>query len=141
MASSPLTCSSSRRACAPGPKLPTLVIVAIPSSETLAETQTIASDSSHFRAFIQHDAEFEKRTNVIQLAVHDLTICWKISVSSQDLMFRKISPIGRQGDRRNTEPFVSRTKSTKQPQRALLCIVITGITFISFTTGKAVTSC
>lgn len=63
-------------------KLATLVIVAILSSETPAETQTIASDSSHFllRLFIRC---LKKRTSVIQLAVHDLTMCWKISVSSQ----------------------------------------------------------
>lgn len=63
-------------------KLATLVIGAILSSETPAETQTIASDSSLLllRLFIRC---LKKRTSVIQLAVHDLTMCWKISVSSQ----------------------------------------------------------
>ncbi len=58
-------------------KLPTLAIVTILSSETVAERQTIASDSPYFllRLFIQRDAVFEKHTSVIQLAVHDLTIC------------------------------------------------------------------
>lgn len=66
-------------------KLPTLAILTILSSETVAERQTIASESLHFllRLFIQRDAVFEKHTSVIQLAVYDLTICWKISVSSQ----------------------------------------------------------
>lgn len=66
-------------------KLPTLAIVTILSSETRPERQTIASDSSYFllRLFIRRDAALEKHTSVIQLAVRDSTIRWKISVSSQ----------------------------------------------------------
>lgn len=66
-------------------KLSTLAVATILASETLAERQTMALDSSHFllRRSIQRDAVFEKHANVIQLAVYDLTMRWKISVSSQ----------------------------------------------------------
>lgn len=58
-------------------KLPTVAIVTMPSSETRAARQTIASDSSHFlrRPFIRRGAAFEKHTSIIRLAVCDLTIC------------------------------------------------------------------